>query len=106
VDHFKHGDLNLIDFYTTLEGISYMLNSRPMELLLSEYSESGGALGTVSSIPDFQIAITPNILLIGDGRTGSIKSNYTESGTTSLAEIVKVPQWQQAWGRLVRTNSS
>ena len=87
--------MDFIDFYATLKEISYMLNSRPVELLLNAYSKSGGAH---SSLPDSWTAITPNDLLIGDGRTGSLKSNYTETGPARLAKIEnKVSQWHQAW---------
>ena len=75
-----------------------MLNSRPVELLLGVYSRSGGAQEIDSNLPDSWTAITPNDLLIGDGRTGSIKSNYTETGPARLAKIEnKVSQWHQAW---------
>ena len=38
------------------------------------------------------------VLLIGDGRTGSLKSNYAESGPSRLAKIEnKVTQRHQAW---------
>jgi hypothetical protein len=89
---FKHVDMDFIDFYTTLKEISYMLNSRPVELLLNAYSKSGGAH---SSLPDSWTAITPNDLLIGDGRTGSLKSNYTETGPARLAKIEN--KVSQAW---------
>ena len=84
--------MDFIDFYTTLKEISYMLNSRPVELLLNAYSKSGGAH---SSLPDSWTAITPNDLLIGDGRTGSLKSNYTETGPARLAKIEN--KVSQAW---------
>jgi hypothetical protein len=59
--------MDFIDFYTTLKEISYMLNSRPVELLLGVYSKGGGAQEIDYSLPDSWTAITPNNLLIGDG---------------------------------------
>jgi hypothetical protein len=95
---FKHVDMNFIDFYMTLKEISYMLNSRLVELLLGVYSKSGGAQEIDSSLPDSWTAITPKDLLIGDDRTGSLKSNYTETGPARLAKIEKkVSQWHQVW---------
>jgi hypothetical protein len=67
--------MDFIDFYTTLKEISYMLNSRPVELLLGVYSKSGGAQEIDSNLPDSWTAITPHDLLIGDGQIGSHKSN-------------------------------
>ena len=93
---FKHVYLDFLDFSTALKEISYMLNSRPVELLLGAYSMDGRAQEIDSCLPDSWSAITPNDLLIGDGRTGSLKSNYTESGPSRLAKIEnKVTQWHQ-----------
>jgi hypothetical protein len=72
-----------------------MLNSSLVELLLGVYSKSGGAQEIDSSLPDSWTAITPNDLLIGDSRTGSLKSNYTETGPAILAKIEN--KVSQAW---------
>ena len=96
---FRHLDMDFIDFMTTLKEISYMLNSRPVELLLGVYARDGGSQEIDSSMPDTWTAITPNDMLIGSGGVGSVKTTYTtESGPRRLAKIEnKVIQWHQAW---------
>jgi hypothetical protein len=85
--------MDFIDFYTALKEISYMLNSRPVELLISAYSKSGGAQETDSSLPD--------------SWTGSLKSYYTESGPDDWRKLrIKSPSGIRPGWKLVRTNSS
>ena len=49
---FRHVNFDFIDFTTTLKEISFMLNSRPVELLLGVYSRGGGGQEVDSSLPD------------------------------------------------------
>ena len=65
---FRHIDMDYMDFITTLKQISFMLNSRPVELLLGSYSRGGGGQELDSNMPDSWTAITPNDLLISDGK--------------------------------------
>ena len=74
---FRNVDFNFIDFTTTLKEISFMLNSRTVELILGPYSKGGGGQEVDSSLPDTWTAITPNDMLISSGHTGSIKSNHS-----------------------------
>ena len=96
---FRHVDMDFFVFNTTLKEISFMLNSRPVELLLGVYSRDGGSQETDSSILDTWTAITPNNMIIGSGKTGSLKSNYSpDTGPRRLAKIEsKINQWHQAW---------
>ena len=88
-----------MDFNTTLKQISFMLNSRPVELLLGSYSRGGGGQEIDSDLPDSWTAIMPNDLLISDGHAGSMKTNYSpETGPRRLAHIQrKIEQWHMAW---------
>ena len=92
-------DMDYIDFNTSLKQISFMLNSRPVELLLGSYSRGGGGQELDSSLPDSWTAITPNDLLISDGKIGSLKTNFSpETGPRRLAHIQKkIEQWHLAW---------
>ena len=49
---FRHIDMNYMDFNITLKQISFMLNSRPVELLLGSYSRGGGGQELDSNMPD------------------------------------------------------
>ena len=96
---FRHVDMDYMDFNKTLKQISFMLNSRPVELLLGTYSKGGGGQELDSDMPDTWTAITPNDLLISDGHAGSMKTNYRpETGPRRLAHIQqKIDQWHTAW---------
>ena len=96
---FKHVDLDFFEFITTLKEIAFILNSRPVELLLGSYSKSGGGQEEESSLPDSFTAITPNDLLIGAGFTGSLRSNYSpDTGPRRLENIKsKIDQWHTAF---------
>ena len=62
---YKHLDMNFMDFVTSLKEISFVLNSRPIELQLGSYSNDGGGQEEVSSLPETFTAISSNDLLIG-----------------------------------------
>ena len=96
---FRQVNMDYFDFYTTLKQISFMLNSRPVELLLGTYSKGGGGQELDSDMPDTWTAITPNDLLISDGHAGSMRTNYSpETGPKRLAHIQqKIEQWHMAW---------
>ena len=96
---FKHVDMDFFEFNTTLKEIAFILNSRPVELLLGSYSRDGGAQEEESSLPDSFTAITPNDLLIGAGHTGSLRSNYSpDSGPRRLAKMRdKIEMWHSAF---------
>ena len=96
---FKHVDMDFFDFNTTLKEIAFILNSRPVELLLGSYSRDGGAQEEESSLPDSFTAITPNDLLIGAGHTGSLRCNYSpDSGPRRLAKMRdKIEMWHSAF---------
>ena len=55
---FKHIDLDILDFITVLKEISFILNSKPVELLLGTYSKDGGAQELVSSLSKTWTCIT------------------------------------------------
>ena len=95
---FRHIDMDILDFVTTLKEISSILNSRPVELLMESYKKDGGAQELESNLPDTCTAITPNDLLIGDGSVGNERLNYTEQGPRRLEKIgQKIQQWHAAW---------
>ena len=73
---YKHLDMNLFDFLTSLKEISYILNSRPIELMLGSYSNDGGGQEETSNLPDTFTAITPNDLIIGNRMPGSERTNF------------------------------
>ena len=95
---FKFIDMDFLDFSTTLAEISFILNSRPVELLLGAYKKDGGGQEIDSHLPDSFTAITPNDLLIGSGDVGSLRTNYCDTGPQRLAKIEnKVAQWHSAF---------
>ena len=77
---FKNCHMDILDFIEILKRISFILNSRPVELILGAYSKEGGAQEIDSNLPDSWTCVTPNDLLIGDDGVGSARTSYTESG--------------------------
>ena len=65
---FRTCDMDILDFIEVLKRVSFILNSRPVELILGTYSKEGGAQELDSNLPDSWTCITPNDLLLGDNR--------------------------------------
>ena len=94
---FKHTNMNILDFQAVLKQISFILNSRPIELILGVYSRQGGAQEEDSSLPENWSAITPNDLILGDSGDGCSRNNY-HTGLERLSDLdKKVQSWHEAW---------
>ena len=95
---FKHTNMDILDFQAVLKKISFILNSRPVELILGTYSRQGGSQEPDSSLPDTWSAITPNDLILGDCGDGLSRNNHQETGLDRLSALdEEVRQWHDAW---------
>ena len=95
---FKTCHMDILDFIEILKRISFILNSRPVELILGAYSKEGGAQEIDSNLPDSWTCVTPNDLLLGDDGVGSARTSYIASGPLRLEKLdEKVRQWYMAF---------
>ena len=96
---YKHLDMNLFYFLTSLKEISYILNSRPIELMLGSYSNDGGGQEETSNLPDTFTAITPNDLIIGSGLPGSERTNFHPGRGPKRLEYLesRLAAWHETW---------
>ena len=98
---YRDTPLDFFNFQQSLKEIAFMLNSRPVELLLGVYSKAGGAQEVDSNLPDTWRAITANDMIIWDGATGCQNLNYSpDTGPRRLAYIQdKIDQWHRVPGQ-------
>ena len=96
---YKHLDMNYFDFMTSLKEISFILNSRPIELMLGSYSNDGGGQEETSNLPDTFTAITPNDLLIGSGLPSSERTNFHPGRGPKRLEYLesRLAAWHMTW---------
>ena len=63
--------MDFLEYTTVLKKIAFILNSRPVGLLLGAYKLDGGAQEVDSALSETWTVITPNDMLIGEGKTGN-----------------------------------
>ena len=98
---YKDSCLDFFDLQTSLKQIAFMLNSRPIELLLGVYktNHQRPAQEIDSNLPESWSAITANDMIIGDGTAGGQSHNFNpDTGPRRLAYMEdKIAQWHSIW---------